>query len=222
MAFDFGGAFGGGLSGAATGSVFGPVGSVIGGLGGLITGGLSGGGPAPYEPTEQEVAFGKYGLNQIRPPKSTKKRIKAEFKQYIKSGNRGAAEAFLDQYKNLYADSKFIDKALTRSLKKPIDYSTPAYQGEIENLYAQQGLDLSDEDADRYTGLAKAAGIRSPQAFANKVKEDMLARRLVATPQQEMISYMFGPSARSAKGEILNLYTPYKMNYPSSTAAATA
>jgi hypothetical protein len=214
MAFDIGSAFGGGLSGAATGSVFGPVGSIIGGVGGLLSGGFGGGGPAPYEPTEQEVAFGKYGLSQIKPPKSTKKRIKSEFRQYVASGNRGGAEEFLDKYKNLYSNSKFIDKALTKSLKKPIDYSKPAYQSEIENLYFQQGLDLSPEDAERYAGLAKAANIRSPQAFANKVKEDMLARRLVATPQQEMISYMFGPSARNEKGEILNLYTPYKMNYP--------
>jgi len=209
MAFDFGGAFGGGLSGAATGSVFGPVGSVIGGLGGLITGGLSGGGPAAYQPTEQELAFQQYGLNQIRPPESTKKRIKAEFRQYLKSGNRGAAEAFLDQYKNMYADSKFIDKALAKSLKKPIDFGADAYRGMADTLYGQQGFDLGENDYSNYSQQAKSLGIRSPQAFADMIKQDMMARKLVETPQQEMLSYMFGPSARDESGKITNMYKKY-------------
>jgi hypothetical protein len=56
---------------------------------------------------------------------------------------------------------------------------------------------------------AKSLGIRSAQAFGDMVRQDMIASGKVMTPQQEMLSYMFGNPGRDESGRIQNTYKRY-------------
>jgi hypothetical protein len=206
MAFDIGGAFGGGLSGAATGSVFGPIGSIIGGIGGLVTGGLSGGGPQEYVPTKLEEQFRNYALNRVQANKATKAAALAKYKSLAQSGNRGAAEAWLESQKDIYSNPEFALNRLKKSYKKPIDYSSDAYADIAKSVYGQQGLGFTGDEYNAFAGQAKARGIRSPLAFGDMLKQDLIASGKVMTPQQEMLSYIFGTPERDASGRLTNRY----------------
>lgn len=216
MAFDIGGAFGGGLSGAATGSVFGPIGSIIGGIGGLVTGGLSGGGPAPYKPTETEQAFINYGLNRAQASKATRAAALSKFKSLVQSGNRGAAEAYLESQKDIYANPEFALNRLKKSYKKPIDYGSDEFANIAKSIYGQQGLGFTGDEYTSFAGQAKARGIRSPLAFGDMLKQDLIASGKVMTPQQEMLSYIFGTPER-VEGKYTNRY-PTIAKVPGPTA----
>lgn len=210
MSFNVGGGFGGALSGAATGSAFGPIGSVIGGIGGLLTGGFGSSGPAPYEPTKLEEELGEnYAFDQVKASKAKRKSIAAQFRNLLEGGNRGAAEAFLESQQNLYTNPNFITKRLTKSYKQPIDYGRGGYKTLADTLYGQQGIGLDEDTYSDFAGRAKGLNIRSPQAFADMIKQDMIASGKVKTPQQEMLSYMFGEPARTSSGRITNLYDRY-------------
>ena len=217
MAFDIGGAFGGGLSGAATGSVFGPIGSVIGGLGGLITGGLSGSGPQAYQPTEQEQAFMDYGLDRVQASKATKAAAIAKFKSLVKSGNRGGAEAYLESQKDIYSNPEFALNRLKKSYKKPINYNASKFGDIAKSIYGQQGLGFTGDEYTSFAKQAKAKGIRSPQAFGDLLKQDLISSGKVMTPQQEMLSYIFGTPERDASGRLTNRY-PTIAKVPGPTA----
>jgi hypothetical protein len=217
MAFDIGGAFGGGLSGAATGSVFGPIGSIIGGIGGLVTGGLSGGGPAPYQPTETEQAFINYGLNRVQASKATKAAALSKFKSLVQSGNRGAAEAYLESQKDIYSNPEFALNRLKRSYKKPIDYERGAFASTARSIFGQQGLGFTGDEYSSFAKQARAQGIRSPQAFGDMLKRNLIASGKVMTPQQEMLSYIFGTPERDASGKLTNRY-PTIAKVPGPTA----
>lgn len=217
MAFDIGGAFGGGLSGAATGSVFGPLGSIIGGIGGLVTGGLSGGGPQEYQPTELEEQFQKYALDRVKASKATKAAALAKFKNYVQSGNRGAGEAWLESQKDIYSNPEFALNRLKKSYKKPIDYGSDEFANIAKSIYGQQGLGFTGDEYTSFAGQAKARGIRSPLAFGDMLKQDLIASGKVMTPQQEMLSYIFGTPERDASGRLTNRY-PTIAKVPGPTA----
>lgn len=217
MSFNVGGGFGGALSGAATGSAFGPIGSVIGGIGGLLTGGFGSSGPAPYEPTKLEEELEDYAFDQVKASKAKRKSIAAQFRNLLQGGNRGAAEAFLESQQNLYTNPNFITKRLTKSYKQPIDYGRGSYKTLADTLYGQQGIGLDEDTYSDFAKRAKGLNIRSPQAFADMIKQDMIASGKVKTPQQEMLSYMFGEPAKipmkpeygENAGRITNLYARY-------------
>lgn len=206
MAFDIGGAFGGGLSGAATGSVFGPLGSIFGGIGGLVTGGLTGGGPQEYQPTEVEQAFQDYALNRVKASKAVKASTLAKFKNLVKSGNRGAAEAYLESQKDIYSNPEFALNRLKKSYNKPVDYTSGGFADIAKSIYGQQGLGFTGEEYGSFADRAKGLGIRSPQAFGDMLKQDLIASGKVMTPQQEMLSYIFGTPERDASGRLTNRY----------------
>lgn len=225
MSFDWGGGFGGALSGAATGSALGPIGTVVGGIGGLLTGALGGGGPAPYEPTDLEKELQGYALDQSKASKAKKKAVAAQFRNYVDAENRGAAEAFLEAERYKYTNPGFIDKKLRKSLRQPIDYSTGGYKTLADALYGQQGIAADEAAYADFGTRAKSLGIRSPQAYADMIKQDLIASGKVKTPQQEMLSYMFGEPARDATGRITNLYDryiPLAERRAASVASATA
>ena len=122
MAFDFGSLLGGGLSGAATGSAFGPIGTIAGGLLGGLGGAFGGGGPSEYQMTPLQEELSGYGLDQVKASPQRKKAIKEQFKSLKQGKNRGAAEAFLESYKDRFSNPEFIEKRLAKSYGKDIDY----------------------------------------------------------------------------------------------------
>lgn len=215
---DWAGGVGGALSGAAAGSAILPgVGTALGFLGGGLSG-LFGGAEAPeYEPTEVEKSFQKYALNRIKASKAARKAIGAEFRNLLSGDNRGAAEAFLESQRYLYSNPKFIEKKLAKSYRQPIDYDSSSYRTLADTLYGQQGIGLDEDTYSSFGERAKTLNIRSPQAFADMIKQDMIASGKVKTPQQEMLSYMFGEPARipmkpeygENAGRITNLYDRY-------------
>lgn len=205
MAFDFGGSFGGALSGAASGSALGPWGTVAGLIGGGLFGGLSGG-PAEYQPTPPQEQLLGYGKSQVKASPQRKKSILSEFKAYKKSGNRGAAEAFLEQYRDRFSNPEFVEKRLAKSYGKPIDYNASNFQDIAQSIYGQQGIGYSADEYGSFGERAKSLGIRSPQAFGDMLKKDLIASGKVMTPQQEMLSYIFGTPERDPTGRLTNRY----------------
>lgn len=206
MAFDIGGLFGGGLSGAAAGSAFGPIGAIAGGLLGGIGGGISGGGPAEYQMTPLQEQLNAYGLDQVKASPQRKKAILSEFKAYRKSGNRGAAEAFLEQYRDRFSNPEFVEKRLAKSYGKPIDYNRGNFQDIAQSIYGQQGIGYTADEYGSFGERAKALGVRSPQAFGDMLKRDLIASGKVMTPQQEMLSNIFGTPERDPTGRLTNRY----------------
>jgi hypothetical protein len=108
MAFDFGSLLGGGLSGAATGSAFGPIGTIAGGLLGGLGGALGGGGPSEYQMTPLQEELSGYGLDQVKASPQRKKALKEQFKSLKQGKNRGAAEAFLESYKDRFSNPNLL------------------------------------------------------------------------------------------------------------------
>jgi hypothetical protein len=209
MAFDFGSLLGGGLSGAATGSAFGPIGTVAGGLLGGLGGAFGGGGPSEYQMTPLQEELSAYGFDQVKASPQRKKAIREQFKSLKQGKNRGAAEAFLESYKDRFSNPEFIEKRLAKSYGKDIDYGAPVFQNVSDQLYSQQGIDYFGDEFKEYGQRAKSLGIRSPQAFGDMVRQDMIASGKVMTPQQEMLSYMFGNPGRDESGRIQNTYKRY-------------
>jgi hypothetical protein len=209
MAFDFGSLLGGGLSGAATGSAFGPIGTIAGGLLGGLGGALGGGGPSEYQMTPLQEELSAYGFDQVKASPQRKKAIREQFKSLKQGGNRGAAEAFLESYRDRFSNPEFIEKRLAKSYGKDIDYSKPSFQAIADQLYKQQGIGYSGEEFSEFGSKAKSLGIRSPQAFGDMLRQDMIASGKVMTPQQEMLSYMFGNPGRDESGRIQNTYKRY-------------
>ena len=207
--FDFGSLIGGGLGGAAAGSAFGPFGAVAGGLLGGLGGAFGGGGPQEYQPTPLQEKQMDYAMKQMKASPQRKKAIKAQFKSLRDTGNRGAAEAFLESYRDRFSNPEFIEKKLAKSYKKDIDFGSPTFQNIADRLYKQQGIGYSGEDYGGFVEQARSMGVRSPQAFQDMLRQDMIASGKVMTPQQEMLSYMFGMPGRDASGRILNTYKPY-------------
>ena len=218
MATDWAAGLGGALSGAASGSAILPgVGTAIGaGLG--FFSGLFGGAEAPeYQPTETEQAFIDYGLDRIKASKATKAAALSKFKSLVQSGNRGAAEAYLESQKDIYSNPEFALNRLKRSYKKPIDYNRGAFASTARSIFGQQGLGFTGDEYSSFAQQAKSQGIRSPQAFGDMLKRNLIASGKVMTPQQEMLSYIFGTPERDASGKLTNRY-PTIAKVPGPTA----
>jgi len=206
MEFDFGSFLGGGLSGAASGSAFGVPGAIVGGLLGGIGGGLTGGGPEPYQPTPLQEQLMGYGFDQVKASPERRKAIISQFKSLKNKQNRGAAEAFLESYRDRFSNPEFMEKRLAKSYGKDINFTAPSFHRMADQLYSQQGISFTDPEYRNFAKRAQDLGIRSPQAFGDMLKQDMIASGKVMTPQQEMLSYMFGMPGRDASGRITNTY----------------
>lgn len=175
------------------------LGGLAAGAGGQLLGGLFGGGAPTYEPSPLMEKLSGYGLSQIEAPKSTRKAIKAEAKSYT---SPGAKEAFLQSYIGRFSNPKFIEKQLTRSYKKPIDYQTGGYRDLASFAYGQQGLSMPEKDFERYIDIAKATNVRSPEAFSDFVRQNMIASDMVRTPGDIAWEQQYGPIARNAEGKL--------------------
>lgn len=206
MAFDLGGLFGGGLSGAAAGSAFGPIGTIAGGLLGGIGGGLAGGSVPEYQMTPLQEELSDYAFSQVKASPQRKRAIKSQFKALRDSGNRGAAEAFLESYRDRFSNPEFIEKKLAKSYRKPVDYGSGGYWDVADQLYNQAGIGFSADEYAKFGQQAKARGIRSPQAFGDMLRQNLIASGKIMTPQQEQLSYIFGAPSRDESGRITNLY----------------
>ena len=191
-----------------------PLAAIAGGLatslGGSLAGSLFGGGGTQFQPSETMQALSDYGLGQLKASKSQKKSLKSQFRNLIEEGNRGGAEAFLSSYRDRFANPKFIDKALGKSYKQDVDLNTETFFNTADRVYKQAGLGFSREDYQNFADQAKSFGIRSPQAFQDMLRQDLIASGKIMTPEQERLSYIFGMPSRDESGRITNLYQPIK------------
>ena len=186
--------------------------SIIAGIGtsvaGAGIGGLMGGSQPTYKAPPIVEDLTTYGEDQIRASKSQKKAIKAEAKALRKSGNRGAAEAHLQSYRDRFVNPEFIDKALAKSYKKPINYASDPFQAAAQEVYGQQGLGYSVGDFENFMKRAQGKGIRSAQAFSDMLKQDLIASGKVMTPDQQQLALIYGTPTRTPDGVYTNTYKP--------------
>ena len=175
------------------------LGGLAAGAGGSLVGGLLGGGGPTYEPSETMQDLSAYGRNQLRASKKQKKAIKAEARTYE---SPGAKEAFLQSYLDRFSNPEFIQKQLTRSYKQPIDYRSGGYRDLASFAYGQQGLSMPEKDFERYIDIAKATNVRSPEAFSDFIRQDMIASNLVKTPADLDFELRRGPMRRDAEGRL--------------------
>lgn len=191
--------------------MFDPI-SMIAGIGtsvaGTGIGSLLGGGAPEYQPSPVMEEMGEYALDQIKASPSHKRAIKSQFKALAKGGNRGAAEAFLESYRDRFSNPEFIDKKLAKSYRKAVDYASSPFQATAQEIYGQQGLGYGVSDYETFMERAKAKNIRSPQAFADMLKQDLISAGKVMTPQQEQLSLIYGTPSRTAEGIYTNTYQP--------------
>lgn len=182
------------------------LGGLATGFGGAAAGAIFGGGGPTYQPSETMEELTDYGLGQLKADKQLKKSLRSGFKSLAKGGNRAGAEAFLEAYRGRFSNPDFLEKTLARSYKKDIDYTRGGFDEMAKSLYGQQGLGYSQDDYTSFINRAKGLGIRSPQAFGDMLKQDLIASGKVMTPQQEQLAYVFGTPTRDESGRITNLY----------------
>lgn len=182
------------------------LGGLATGIGGSLAGSLFGGGGPSYSPSPLMEELSSYGEKQIKADKSLQKSLRSQFQRMAEGGNRGAAEAFLEAYRGRFSNPKFIEKTLARSYGKDIDYNRQGYFDIADQIYKQAGTGFTGDEYSAFTEQAKARGIRSPQAFQDMLRQDLIASGKIMTPQQEQLSYIFGAPSRDASGRISNLY----------------
>lgn len=213
-----GSAVSGASSGALAGMSLGPwgaaAGGLIGGLGGLFGGG---GGSLEYGLTPREEELQEYALNQVRATPTRKRTILSEARNLRQGGDRGAAEALLEGYVDRFTNPEFIEKRLSRSYSKPVNYYGKNFQNIASGLYTQQGIGYSPEDYDRFASRAKAENIRSGAAFGDLLKSDMIASGKVMTANQQMLADIFGAPERSPSGKLTGRYGDASRSTPLST-----
>jgi len=185
--------------------------AILGGLavgaGGSLFGNLLGratAGPG-FQPSPMMSAFGDYGLSMVNVPKWRKKADRAQFRQYVKSGDRGAGEDFLRTMADMYPSEKIYSKKLKKSLKQPADLGGKAWDV-ADQIYTNAGLSFTGEEYDDMAKRATKAGIRGSGAFGDFLKQNLMAQGKIMTPQQEMLSYMFGAPRRTESGVYTNDY----------------
>lgn len=182
------------------------LGGLATGFGGAAAGALFGGGGPTYQPSATMEALSDYGLGQIKASKKLKKSIRKEANQLATSGNRAAAEAFLESYRGRFSNPDFIEKKLAKSYGKDIDFNQGGFFDIADQIYKQAGVGFSGDEYQQFAQQAKARGIRSPQAFQDMLRQNLIASGKIMTPQQEQLSYIFGAPARDESGRITNLY----------------
>ena len=208
MAFNIGGAGSGIMQGASAGmSIGGPWGALAGGLFGGLTGGFGGGGDAlEYGLTNREEALKQYAFNQVKAPPEQKRKIINKAKSYLAGGDRGAFESYLEGLEGRYTNPEFIDKRLSRSYRKPINYYNDNYQATAKGLFGTQGIGFTPEEYDSFVDQAKAQKVRSAAAFGDLLKSNMIASGKVMSPNQQMLSDIFGAAERDASGKLTGRY----------------
>lgn len=185
--------------------------AILGGLavsaGGSLFGNLLGratAGPG-FQPSPLMSAFGDYGLSMVDVPKWKKKADMAQFRQYVGAGDRGAGEDYLRMMADMYPNEKKYSKALRRSLGKPVDLTGTGWDT-ADQIYKNAGLEFSDDEYRSMANRAERMGIRGSGAFGDFLKQNLMAQGKILTPQQEMISYMFGAPRRTESGVYTNDY----------------
>jgi hypothetical protein len=187
--------------------------AILGGMavsaGGSLFGNLLGkatAGPG-FQPSPTMSALGGYGLSMLDVPKWKKKADKAQFRQYVESGDRGAGEDFYRMMAEMYPNEKAYSKGLRRSLQKPVDFAGQSSWNIADQIYANAGLPLNQQDFTSLSEKAKSAGMRSSSEFGDFLKQNLLAQGKIMSPQQESHSYIFGPPKRITEGEFAGRYT---------------
>jgi hypothetical protein len=210
MAFNLGSFGGGVISGAGAGSAFGPVGAgigaALGGFSSLFGGGGGSGGPQ-FLPSELMKRYMDIGLAEVKPPKWQKKLSRQDFRTLVKAGDRGGAEDVLRGLAELYPTEKVFSKRLRKSLKKDVDFYTGKGFGLADQIYANAGLPLGEEEFRTLSKRAKQSGIRGSAEFGDFLKQNLVAQGKIMTPQQEQLSYIFGSPRRITEGEYAGRYT---------------
>jgi hypothetical protein len=176
------------------------LGGLAVGAGGQLIGGALGGGGPTYEPSKTMEDLSEYGRDQLRATKKQKQAIRAEAKTYT---SPGAKEAFLQSYLDRFSNPEFIQKQLTRSYKKPIDYQTGGYRELASRAYGLQGLEMPEQEFERYMGIAKATNVRSPEAFSDFVRQDLIASDKVKTPFDIAWEQQYGTMPRDEQGRLV-------------------
>jgi hypothetical protein len=176
------------------------LGGLAVGAGGQLIGGALGGGAPAYEPSKTMEDLSEYGRDQLRATKKQKQAIRAEAKTYT---SPGAKEAFLQSYLDRFSNPEFIQKQLTRSYKKPIDYQTGGYRELASRAYGLQGLEMPEQEFERYMGIAKATNVRSPEAFSDFVRQDLIASDKVKTPFDIAWEQQYGTMPRDEQGRLV-------------------
>jgi len=175
------------------------LGGLAVGAGGQLIGGALGGGGPTYEPSKTMEDLSEYGRDQLRATKKQKQAIRSEAKTYT---SPGAKEAFLQSYLDRFSNPEFIQKQLTRSYKKPIDYQTGGYRELASRAYGLQGLEMPEQEFERYMGIAKATNVRSPEAFSDFVRQDLIASDKVKTPLDIAWESQYGTMPRDEQGRL--------------------
>lgn len=185
--------------------------AILGGLavsaGGSLFGNLLGratAGPG-FQPSPLMSAFGDYGLSMVEPPKWKKKADIAQFRNYVDTGDRGAGEDYLRMMADMYPNEKKYSKLLRRSLQKPVDLTSTGWDT-ADQIYKNAGLTFDDNEYRSMANRAERMGIRGSAAFGDFLKQNLMAQGKILTPQQEMISYMFGAPRRNDEGRYTNDY----------------
>jgi len=208
MAFNIGGAGSGIMQGASAGmSIGGPWGALAGGLFGGLTGGFGGGGDAlEYGLTPREEELQDYAFDQVKASSGQKRKIINKAKSYLAGGDRGAFESYLEGLEGRYTNPEFIDKRLSRSYRKPINYYKDNYQATAKGLFGTQGIGFTPEEYDSFVDQAKAQKVRSAAAFGDLLKSNMIASGKVMSPNQQMLSDIFGAAERDDSGKLTGRY----------------
>jgi hypothetical protein len=208
--FNLAGAGGGLMQGASAGmSIGGPLGAAAGGLLGLGLGGFGGGDtvdPLEYGLTPREEKLQQYAFDQTKAPPEQKRKIVNKAKSYLKGGDRGAFESYLEGLEGRYTNSKFIDKRLARSYREPINYYRNNYQATAKGLFDTQGIGFTPEEYDSFVDQAKAQKVRSAAAFGDLLKSNMIASGRVMSDDQQRLSDIFGTPERDASGRLTGRY----------------
>ena len=207
----FGSAVSGASSGALAGMSLGPwgaaAGGLLGGLGGLFGGGGGGGGGTlEYGLTPREEELQDYAFNQVRATPTRKRVIINEAKDLIKNKDPGAAEALLAGYVDRFTNPEFIEKRLSKSYARPVNYYSKNFQNIAKSIYNQQGIGYSPQDYDLLAKRAKSDNVRSGAAFENLLKSDLIASGRVMSDDQQTLSNIFGAAERNASGRLTGRY----------------
>jgi hypothetical protein len=128
-------------------------------------------------------------------------------KSYLKGGDRGAFESYLEGLEGRYTNPEFIDKRLARSYREPINYYRNNYQATAKGLFGTQGIGFTPEEYDSFVDQAKAQKVRSAAAFGDLLKSNMIASgRVMSDLISRGSADIFGTPERDASGRLTGRY----------------
>ena len=175
--------------------------SIGGSAAGFGMNALFGGGGGPqFEPTPLMEEFPEYAIAQVKPPKYKKKADIAEFKNFVKSGDRGAGEDYLRMMAEMYPQERQYSKRLKKSLKKDVNFLNPNAFALADDIYTDAGLGFTDAEYRELAEQARLSGIRGSSEFGDFLKQNLIAQGKIRTPQEEALDLIFGTPGRSATG----------------------